>query len=407
MLLFISLRKLNVYLKMRNNLFWRNNMSILNYVLADKEKKQYLREGYANVLKRSNTYRLGAGIGNLASGAATGIGNLASGAATGIGNLASGAHTKIGSLVSDAATGVNDFASNITFNPLPYGDMANSAYEGIQNIYGNWLDDKYDAVADWYKPVTTRWNNDPFNFSPHPGEARDPYYAQEDWKPDMIAEGPLSRAPANFRSAANQGLTPAVKYPDSNDWYWNMGQEPIPYHERVKYYDEIPSNEIPGYDRMVNEGYDSWSPSDAIHNTWTDSNTDGYQPYSEMTQDEKDLLQKEHMQRIDTGLGTLYPGEAADRYYDNKHNAFRDRQREGMASGAYKAWSNQLGRGLLAGDMIGESMNRAGRIHPVLKADWDAEMAGTRNEDQDYQPWKTDNRSDWQKWKDSVSGGRR
>ena len=380
---------------MRNNLFWRNNMSILNYVLADKEKKQYLREGYADVLKHSNTYRLGAGIGNLASDAATGIGNFA----------------------SDVATGVNDFASNITFNPLPYGDMANSAYEGIQNIYGNWLDDKYDAVADWYKPVTT-----PFNFSPHPAEAGDPYYAQEDWKPDMIAEGPLSRAPANFRRAANQGLTPAVKYPDSNDWYWNMGQEPIPYHERVKYYDEIPSNEIPGYDRMINEGYDSWSPSDAIYNTWTDSNTHGYKPYSEWTQDEKDLGQKEHMQRIDTarynqqeGFGTLYPGKAADRYYDNKHNAFRDRQREGMASGAYEAHSNQLGRGLLSGDMIGEDMNRYGRIHPKLKSDWDAEMAGTRATPFNISPtnwrdvleYRSDTRSDWQKWKDSVSGGRR
>jgi hypothetical protein len=154
-----------------------------------------------------------------------------------------------------------------------------------------------------------------------------------------------------------------------------MGQEPIPYHERVKYYDEIPSNEIPGYDRMVNEGYDSWSPSDS------------YAPEDWKTVEDQEQYWSE--------------------YYDNKYNAFRDRQREGMASGAYEAHSNQLGRGLLAGDMIGESMNRAGRIHPVLKADWDAEMAGTRNEDQDYQPWKTDNRSDWQKWKDSVSGGRR
>jgi len=34
--------------------------------------------------------------------------------------------------------------------------------------------------------------------------------------------------------------------------------------------------------------------------------TDGYQDH------------KEHMQRIDTGLGTLYPGEAADRYHASK-----------------------------------------------------------------------------------------
>ena len=252
---------------------------------------------------------------------------------------------------------IKDIASNITFNPLPYGDMANSAYEGIQNIYGNWLDDKYDAVADWYKPVTTRWNNDPFNFSPHPAEARDPYYAQEDWKPDIPELG-------------NYGLS---LYPEQV-----MEAGPL-----SRYYNP---------------------------------------EYSEWTQAEKDLGQKEHMQRIDTarynqqeGFGTLYPGKAADRYYDNKHNAFRDRQREGMASGAYEAHSNQLGRGLLSGDMIGEDMNRYGRIHPKLKSDWDAEMAGTRADPFNISPtnwrdvleYRSDTRSDWQKWKDSVSGGRR
>ena len=154
-------------------------MSILNYVLADKEKKEKLREGYADVLKHSNTYKLGAGIGNLAG---------------------------------DAVTGVRDFASDITFNPLPYGDMANSAYEGIQNIYGNWLDDKYDAVADWYNP-----------------------------QPDMMAGGPMSR---------NGRATVALPM-----------DEPHPYTFDPK--GVIPSHEIPGYDRMVNEGYDSWSPSDS------------------------------------------------------------------------------------------------------------------------------------------------
>jgi len=34
--------------------------------------------------------------------------------------------------------------------------------------------------------------------------------------------------------------------------------------------------------------------------------------------DEARLLQKEHRQRIDTGDGTLYPGEAAERYYNSQ-----------------------------------------------------------------------------------------
>ena len=154
-------------------------MSILNYVLADKEKKEKLREGYADVLKHSNTYKLGAGIGNLAG---------------------------------DAVTGVRDFASDITFNPLPYDEYAKSVYDGIQNSYGGWLDDKYNAVADWYNP-----------------------------QPDMMAGGPMSR---------NGRATVALPM-----------DEPHPYTFDPK--GVIPSHEIPGYDRMVNEGYDSWSPSDS------------------------------------------------------------------------------------------------------------------------------------------------
>ena len=152
-------------------------MSILKYVLADKEKKAELREGYADVLKHSNTYKLGAGIGNLAG---------------------------------DAVTGVRDFASDITFNPLPYDEYAKSVYDGIQNSYGGWLDDKYNAVADWYNP-----------------------------QPDMMAGGPMSR---------NGRATVALPM-----------DEPHPYTFDPK--GVIPSHEIPGYDRMVNEGYDSWSPS--------------------------------------------------------------------------------------------------------------------------------------------------
>jgi hypothetical protein len=175
-------------------------MSILNYVLADKEKKARLREGYADVLKHSNTYRLGAGIGNLAG---------------------------------DAVTGVKDFASDITFNPLPYDEYARSVYDGIQNSYGGWLDDKYDAVADWYNPVTTRWNEDWLNPNP---------------QPDMMAGGPMSR----------NGYRHHPGVPVPLDEYPSRHANP---HAQVTI-DNTPSHLIPGFDRMVNEGYDSWSPSD-------------------------------------------------------------------------------------------------------------------------------------------------
>ena len=128
---------------------------------------------------------------------------------------------------------IKDFVGNTTFNPLPYGDIANSAYEGIQNIYGNWLDDKYDAVADWYNP-----------------------------QPDMMAGGPLSRGPAYQRYVARNGWYNDDRYinhPDNADQLATRAQTIA---EAKNYEDAyIPSHEIPGYDRMVNEGYDSWSPS--------------------------------------------------------------------------------------------------------------------------------------------------
>ena len=184
---------------MRNKLFWRNSMSILNYVLADKEKKARLREGYADVLKRSNTYRLGAGIGNLAG---------------------------------DAVTGVRDFASDITFNPLPYDEYARSAYDGMQNLYGNALDEGLARVGDFF-----------------------------DRSPPTMTGGPMSRNgyrhhPGGYVIPANASLTPeAQAYRDRPA----LGNP----HAQVTI-DNTPSHLIPGFGRMVNEGYDSWSPSDGF-----------------------------------------------------------------------------------------------------------------------------------------------
>ena len=54
--------------------------------------------------------------------------------------------------VMDGARAVKDFAGNTTFNPLPYGEYAQSAYDGIQNIYGKTLDNAYNSVGNFFRP---------------------------------------------------------------------------------------------------------------------------------------------------------------------------------------------------------------------------------------------------------------
>lgn len=66
--------------------------------------------------------------------------------------------------VMDGARAVKDFAGNTTFNPLPYGEYARSAYDGMQNLYGNALDDGMNSVIDYVNP-----------------------------QPDMMSGGPMSR----------------------------------------------------------------------------------------------------------------------------------------------------------------------------------------------------------------------
>ena len=143
----------------------------------------------------------------------------------------------------------------------------------------------------------------------------------------VVSSGPLSRHgyrhhPGGYAIPPNSHLTPEAQAIRDTQGF-GYGGDPHYYA----------SHEIPGYDEMVNAGYDSWSPSDAIHNTWTDSNTHGYKPYSEWTQDEKDQSQKEHRRRIDTGLGTLYPGEAADRYYNRDTRSDWQKWKDSVAGG--------------------------------------------------------------------------
>ena len=325
-------------------------MSILNYVLADKEKKARLREGYADVLKRSNTYRLGAGIGNLAGDGLNRAGEAANYLVDSAGNI-----------VVDGLNRAGEAAGYLAGEALDGGRRAIDVY----NTTEDYLDEGLARVGDFFSPNRQQY------------------------------VGPMGRP---HDTAGGTGSY------DANMPGTMMVQDnfvPISGDDREYYQEQDTGNILynPHFFESQNNPHGAWSPD------YIAKEKEIYQDYLEATDGYQD--QKEHMQRIQYGLGTLYPGEAADRYYQDKHNASRDRHREGMASGAYKAWANQTGRGLISGHMIGEDMNTHGGIHPVLKADWDAEMAGTRDYRYDYQPWKADNRSDWQKWKDSTKSGRR
>lgn len=184
-------------------------MSILEYMLANQKQKEDLGEGYVDVLKNSNTadfikafpevfkhsntYKLGAGIGNLAK---------------------------------DAASGVSNFVSDITFNPLPYGESIRNTYDGIQNLYGNTLDRGLDNVIDYFSPNPTIISGGPLsnkkvvkealvapisagplydanmpgtmmfqdNFIPKSSDDR-VYYQETDTGPEVVMSGALSDKP--------------------------------------------------------------------------------------------------------------------------------------------------------------------------------------------------------------------
>lgn len=93
--------------------------------------------------------------------------------------------------VIDGARAVKDFAGNMTYNPLPYGEYARSAYDGMQNLYGNALDNGMNSVIDFVNP-----------------------------QPDMMSGGPMSRGPAYQRYVARNGWYNDDRYinhPDNAD----------------------------------------------------------------------------------------------------------------------------------------------------------------------------------------------
>ena len=168
-------------------------MSILNYVLADKEKKAELREGYMDFLRHSNTYKIGAGIGN--------------------------------------------FASDITFDPLPYDEYANKAYEGIQNLYGNTLDEGLARVGDLFDrsppmmaggPMSRAgYRHSPLVYEPYTeAEMGSSPYQETDTGPGlMMASGPMARK--GYRHHPQGNAPPNAHFetevnPNADDDYDNL-----------------------------------------------------------------------------------------------------------------------------------------------------------------------------------------
>ena len=102
---------------------------------------------------------------------------------------------------------------NFTYNHLPYGEYAQSAYDGIQNFYGNALDDGMNSVIDYVNP-----------------------------QPDMMSGGPMSRngyrheaggvRPANssFSNASYDANMPGTMMVQDN-FIPSRGPDFVPYQE--------------------------------------------------------------------------------------------------------------------------------------------------------------------------------
>ena len=174
-------------------------------------------------------------------------------------------------------------AADLTVGAIEGGRYLKDRYNAAEN----WLDDKYDAVADWYNPPWERTSN-PRTYDRGPLSEAVPQELLPSlpWGPteshlEGIAEAIQDRITTPYgQIPANSHLTP-VGYGvgqvdpgfgintdayrsgyfnrnlerDANQSFtsgWNQGWE-----DYLK-----PSHLTPGYDEMVNAGYDSWSPSD-------------------------------------------------------------------------------------------------------------------------------------------------
>ena len=121
--------------------------------------------------------------------------------------------------VMDGARAVKDFAGNTTFNPLPYGEYAQSAYDGMQNLYGNALDDGMNSVIDYVNP-----------------------------QPDMMSGGPMSKGPAYQRYVARNGWYNDDRYinhPDNADQLATRNYEDNYYKNKNNSYTEAEMGSSP------------------------------------------------------------------------------------------------------------------------------------------------------------------
>ena len=85
-----------------------------------------------------------------------------------------------------------------------------------------------------------------------------------DRSPPRMTGGPMSRNgyrhhPGGYVIPANASLTPAAQEMRDYQGFVSEGHPHTAYKFPTR---PLPSHLTPGYDRMVNEGYDSWSPSD-------------------------------------------------------------------------------------------------------------------------------------------------
>ena len=91
-----------------------------------------------------------------------------------------------------------------------------------------------------------------------------------DRSPPMMTGGPMSRNgyrhhPGGYIIPANASLTPAAQEARDYQGFVSEGHPHTAYKFPTR---PLPSHLTPGFDRMVNEGYDSFSPSDDMRSDW-------------------------------------------------------------------------------------------------------------------------------------------
>ena len=91
-----------------------------------------------------------------------------------------------------------------------------------------------------------------------------------DRSPPRMAGGPMSRNgyrhhPGGYIIPANASLTPAAQEIRDYQGFVSEGHPHTAYKFPTR---PLPSHLTPGFDRMVNEGYDSFSPSDDMRSDW-------------------------------------------------------------------------------------------------------------------------------------------